>query len=115
MANRSRLLRRLLVAGAAAVGITGAALAFGGSPAAGPEPSFGDPVSRVVPLLQLEDENGRPTSLSDYRGRVVVLSPFLTLCHEVCPLTTAAFHEMQRQLAREGLGRRVVFAEVTVD
>jgi protein SCO1 len=65
--------------------------------------------------LRLEDERGRAVSLPAYRGRVVVLAPFLTLCHEVCPLTTGAFEEMKAAVDRAGLGGRVVFVEVSVD
>jgi protein SCO1/2 len=61
------------------------------------------------------DERGQPTSLSAYRGRVVVLASFLTLCQETCPLTTGAFLSMHRAVAAAGLGNRVVFIEATVD
>jgi protein SCO1/2 len=43
------------------------------------------------------------------------LTPFLTLCHEVCPLTTGAFQTIQRDLDRAGLADKVVLAEVSVD
>jgi protein SCO1 len=96
-----------------ATGTVGAALALAGGNTR--PPLVGDAVDRPVPPLRLEGESGRSTPLAAYRGRVVVLAPFLTLCHEVCPLTTAAFQTMQSDLARAGLGRRVVFAEVSVD
>jgi cytochrome oxidase Cu insertion factor (SCO1/SenC/PrrC family) len=75
----------------------------------------GELVARQVPLLPLRNEHGRRTSLAALRGKVVVLTPFLTLCHEVCPLTTGAFEAMQRAVDQAGLGDRVVFAEVSVD
>ena len=78
-------------------------------------PLIGDAVDRALPTLQLENESGRATSLAADRGRIVVFAPFLTLCHEVCPLTTAAFQAMQRDLTQTGLAGRVVFAEVSVD
>jgi protein SCO1/2 len=113
--NRSR--RRwtpvpALVAAVAAAAV-GAAFALAGGQT--PPRLFGDAVNRTVPSLPLQSESGRTTSLAAYRGRIVVLAPFLTLCHEVCPLTTAAFQRMQRELAQAGLARRVVFAEVSVD
>jgi protein SCO1 len=70
---------------------------------------------RVPPHLALIDSRGRSTSLSDYRGKVVVLAPFMTLCSEVCPITTGAFIELQRRLAQAGLASRVVFVEASVD
>jgi protein SCO1/2 len=105
----------LVLAATAAVGAAaaaGVALALtGGSP----PPLSGVAVDRPVPALQLESEAGRTTSLAAYRGRIVVLAPFLTLCHEVCPLTTGAFQKLQSEAARAGVGRSVVFAEVSVD
>ena len=65
-----------------------------------------------VPLL---DEQGHRTSLAAFRGRYVVLAPSLTLCHEVCPLTTGALMQLQSELRAQGLGGRVVVAEATVD
>jgi protein SCO1/2 len=82
---------------------------------ASPPPLSGDALDRALPPLPLVTARGRTTSLAAYSGRIIVLSPFLTLCHEVCPLTTAAFQTMQRDLARAGLDRRVVFVEVSVD
>lgn len=114
--NRSRRWWLALAAAALAVAAAtvGAAFALAGS--APPKPTlYGDIVERVVPPLPLESESGRTTSLAAFRGRIVVLAPFLSLCHEVCPLTTAAFQTMRRDLARAGLARRVVFAEVSVD
>jgi protein SCO1/2 len=111
---RNRLLYRwLAVSAATVVAASGVALAFDGRSTAAPP--FGDTVDRSVPPLPLRDAGGRTTSLAAYRGRVVVLSPFLTLCREVCPLTTAAFQSMQRELSRRGLAGRVAFVEVTVD
>jgi protein SCO1/2 len=71
-----------------------------------------DRVLRAVPLL---DEHGRTITLADFRGKVLVLSPTLTLCHEVCPLTAGAFTVMRQAVRRAGLGDRVVFAEISVD
>jgi protein SCO1/2 len=112
--SKRRFLPALLLAGALLIGAgVGAALAFDRTP---PRPAqAGDLVDRPVPPLPLLDAAGRPTSLGSFDGRVVVLTPFLTLCHEVCPLTTGAFETMQRAVDAAGLGRRVVFAEVSVD
>lgn len=97
----------------AVVSATVAALAFSGGHA---RPALaGVSVDRAVPRLTLENEDGRATSLAAYRGRVVVLSPFLTLCSEVCPLTTGALQAMQRAVDSAGLGGNVVFVEVSVD
>jgi len=70
---------------------------------------------RPVPPFRLIDDRGRPVTLSAWRGKWVVLAPSLTLCHEVCPMTTGALISLTRSLERAGLARRVVVAEVTVD
>lgn len=75
----------------------------------------GVPLDRALPRLRLVDERGRATSLGALRGRYVVLAPSLTLCHEVCPLTTGALMQLRAQLAAAGVGDRVVVAEATVD
>ena len=75
----------------------------------------GTELNRPVPSLPLLDAHGKRVTLSAYRGKVVVLSPVLTLCHEVCPLTTGAFLGMQLAVRRAGLAHRVVFVEISVD
>jgi protein SCO1/2 len=74
----------------------------------------GYPVDRRIPSLPMLNGRGRPTSLAAFRGKVVVLSPFLTLCGEICPITTGAFIELQHTLP-PAIARRVVFVEATVD
>ncbi|MGH7904044.1 MAG: SCO family protein [Candidatus Dormibacteraceae bacterium] len=71
--------------------------------------------NRVPPPIPLVDESGRATSLADFRGRVVVLAPSLTLCGEVCPMTTGALIQIQHAVDAAGLGTKVAVAEVTVD
>ena len=70
---------------------------------------------RRVPSVTLADEHGRPISLSAWRGKWIVLAPSMTLCHEVCPMTTAALMELQSRLGPAGLSRQVVVVEATVD
>ena len=78
-------------------------------------PVTGVQLDQPVPPVQLLDASGRPASLASFHGRYVVLAPFLTLCHEVCPITTGAYLEMQQVVAKAGLADRVAFVEVTVD
>jgi cytochrome c biogenesis protein CcmG/thiol:disulfide interchange protein DsbE len=70
---------------------------------------------RPVPAMQLLDSSGKPFSSTQWRGRWVVLAPSLTLCHEVCPMTTAALNQIRQTLAQQGLAKQVTVAEVTVD
>jgi protein SCO1/2 len=71
--------------------------------------------ARALPRFELIDEHGRAMSLASFRGRWLVLAPAMTLCHEVCPLTTAVLDELSGELRREGLAGRVAVAEITVD
>ncbi len=70
---------------------------------------------RHVPSLRLIDDHGRPVALSAWRGKWVVLAPSLTLCHEVCPVTTGALISLTTELRHAGFAGRVVVAEATVD
>jgi protein SCO1/2 len=73
------------------------------------------PQPRKVPQVELIDEQGKPFSLSQWRGKWVVLAPSLTLCHEVCPMTTGALTQLTNEVKRAGLASQVVIAEATVD
>jgi protein SCO1/2 len=84
------------------------------SPSA-PSPSFGIVQDRPVPDVPLVDQAGRPTSLAAFRGKVVVLANFLSLCQDECPMVTGAFISMQRDVQAAGLGNSVAFLEVSVD
>jgi cytochrome oxidase Cu insertion factor (SCO1/SenC/PrrC family)/thiol-disulfide isomerase/thioredoxin len=70
---------------------------------------------RAAPNIALIGADGKPTSLRAYRGRWVVLAPSMTLCQEVCPMTTGVLNELHQDLRTAGLAGRVVIAEATVD
>jgi protein SCO1 len=121
-ARQAAGLAALLAAVLAAVLAAGAIVAgCGASPAVPGPPSayLGTVVDRPLPAgiadLPLTTDAGRPTSLGAWRGQVVVLADFLTLCQETCPLTTGNLLVMDRAVIAAGLGERVRFAELTVD
>jgi protein SCO1/2 len=68
-----------------------------------------------LPAVSLVNEQGKPFSLSQWRGKWVIIVPSMTLCSEVCPMTTAVLTQFTNQIARDGLSNHVVAAEVTVD
>ncbi len=70
---------------------------------------------RRLPPMPLVDQQGKPFSLQQWRGKWVVLAPSMTLCHEVCPMTTGALMQLQDEVQRAGLSKQVVVAEATVD
>jgi cytochrome oxidase Cu insertion factor (SCO1/SenC/PrrC family) len=91
----------------------------GASVPAPPPASVGNildqPVPKAVQALPLEDQEGKPVTLDAYRGRSVLLVPFLTSCQEECPITTASLLMIQRALKADGLAKKVTIVEVTVD
>jgi len=101
--------------------LAGAVLLGGcGTGKPGPPPaSTGSAVDWQVPAAiasaPLTDDTGRTTSLAAYRGKIVVLTDFLTLCQDVCPLTSANFAQMNKAVAAAHLAGQVQFIELTVD
>lgn len=70
---------------------------------------------RPVPAVALADEQGQPVSTRDWRGMWVVLAPSMTLCGEVCPMTTGALMQLQGRLRQVGLAKQVAVVEATID
>lgn len=79
------------------------------------------PVFRLTPLdppreslnFALSGQFGKRVSLTDFGGKIVVLTFLYTHCPDICPLITQKLHEIHRLL--RGSADRVVFLAVTVD
>jgi len=67
------------------------------------------------PVLEfhLKDTDGKPRSLEDYRGKVVIMFFGYTHCPEVCPTTLADLAHVMRMLGEEAKNIQVLF--VTLD
>jgi cytochrome oxidase Cu insertion factor (SCO1/SenC/PrrC family) len=90
--------------------------ACGGSGDPAPPPaSQGIVQERPMPDVPLISSSGVATSLAAYRGKYVVMAPFLSLCQDECPLITGAFIALQHDVDAAGLGKKVIFMEITVD
>ena len=63
--------------------------------------------------FQLTGHDGKPRTLADFRGKVVVLFFGFTHCPDICPATLAQFAQAAKQLGADG--DRVQFLFVTVD
>ena len=63
--------------------------------------------------LSLADHTGKPRSLEDFKGKVVIVFFGYTHCPDVCPTTLAALREAKQQLGADGDKLQVLF--VTVD
>ena len=92
-----------------------------GSPKPVPPPSanFGAVVSFAVPAsiagLRLTKPDGSTTTLAAYRGKPVMIADSLTLCTDICPMTSANVAALGRALAADGYGDKVALLEITVD
>ncbi len=64
--------------------------------------------------FRLTDQNGALTMLSDFRGKVVVLTFMDSVCTDTCPLTAAQFRQAYRQLDQSETSQ-VVFIGVNVN
>ena len=62
--------------------------------------------------LALEDAAGRPRTLADWRGKIVVVSFGFTHCPDVCPTTLADLGKAMRQLGNDAAGVQVLFVSV---
>jgi protein SCO1/2 len=67
----------------------------------------------ALPAIPLIDQNGRPFTFADFRGKTVVLSFIYTRCRDtrMCPLISAHFHQLQQRLN----GNEYHLVEVTLD
>src|SRR5262249_45271998 len=65
------------------------------------------------PDFRLADADGKPRSLADYRGKVVVLTFGYTHCPDVCPTTLSDFANAMKRLGPDS--QRVQLLFVTLD
>ena len=66
--------------------------------------------------FRLSDQFGRPTSLRDHRGQVVVLTFMYTNCQDVCPIVTNQLRDVYMQLSQQADGADdVAVLAVSVD
>jgi protein SCO1 len=70
---------------------------------------------RVVPAIELEDQDGRVFTLAEYRGRPVALDFVYTQCATVCPLLSVAFQRVDREGRERGRGTSLPLVSVSFD
>lgn len=105
----------------AAVLLLGAFTAAGCASSGQPSPSsnlgtaMDQTVPRAVLTLPLTDASGHSTTLSAFRGKVIVLGASMTLCQEICPLLAANFVYLARQTSAAGHAPDVQFVQLTID
>jgi cytochrome oxidase Cu insertion factor (SCO1/SenC/PrrC family) len=84
-----------------------------------PPASLGTTENRLIPFTilnaPLTDQFGKKITLGMFRDRVVMLVPFLTLCQEVCPMTTGNLIQLRALLSSDSISSQVVIIEISVD
>jgi protein SCO1/2 len=113
--RRRTLLSRGILAPLAVTGL-GALLSGCDRSGGGAKPSFkGTDLTGADygKTLALTDHTGRPRTLADFKGKLVVLFFGFTQCPDVCPTTLATMADVVKRLGPDGDRVQVLF--VTVD
>jgi protein SCO1/2 len=72
-------------------------------------------VIRTAPDFTLLNQDGKTTKLSDYQGKIVVVSFVFTTCSGACPATTHRLAKVRAALDERRPARPVVFLTITLD
>ncbi len=91
----------------------GTGSASGGS--AGLGTTIHHPVPAVLRHLPFTNQRGQRVDLASWPGRTVLLVPFLTLCQDICPLTTGNLFAVEQSLRADHTASKVQIVELTVD
>ena len=86
----------------------------------GPPPaSSGVVQNRVIPAsvsqIPLTDQHGQTLTLASLEGKTVMVVPFLTLCSDICPMTTGNLGQVEQAVHHAGAASKVAIVEVSVD
>ena len=109
---------RVLAPGAAALALALVAAACSSGPSE-PSASQGTTGSRTVPAsvasIPLTTQTGAVTDLAAFKGRTVMVVPFLSLCQDVCPFTTGNLLQVQHSIDAAKQNGDVAVIEYSVD
>jgi protein SCO1/2 len=90
-----------------------------GATAAPPAPTAGTFLDEAIPAtvanVPLIDQTGRHFTLASLRGKTVVLADFLTLCQEICPLTSVNLRDVAKAIPQTSPATGIQVVEATVD
>lgn len=81
----------------------------------GDKEKFFEPVDKEAPGFTLRTADGRPLSLDDLRGKVVVLHFIYASCPDVCPLHAEKIAEIQQMVNQTPMKDVVEFVTITTD
>lgn len=68
---------------------------------------------RAAPGFKLQGSNGNAVSLSDYKGKVVIVEFGFTSCPSICPVTMAKLSQVWKELGPQADNVQALF--ITVD
>src|ERR1700722_7465244 len=89
-------------------------LMLGFPPAQAPSPRLA--VIRAAPAFTLTNQDGKKVKLSDFKGKVVLVSFIFTTCNGSCPATTHRLAKVQEWLSKDVNFRpEVEFVSITLD
>jgi protein SCO1/2 len=74
-------------------------------------PALEDP-PKPAPPIRLKDSLGHTVSLSQYRGKAVLLTFIYTHCPDVCPLIVSSLHNALAQLGPDAAKAQVIAVSV---
>lgn len=69
----------------------------------------------AIEVENLVNEEGKPTKLSDFKGKVVILYFGFTNCQHVCPTVSASLKRISDALVEKGLKDKFQIVFITVD
>ena len=73
------------------------------------------PIPTELLTIPLTDSNGKNFTLASLKGKTVVMTNFLTLCNEICPMTSINMREIGDAISRAKRTGSMMSLEVTVD
>src|ERR1700685_1723522 len=73
------------------------------------------PIPKELLSIPLTDANGKTFTLASLKGKTVVLTDFLTLCQEVCPMISVNMRDIGDAISKAKLGGSLESLELTVD
>lgn len=73
------------------------------------------PIPKELLVIPLTNANGKSFTLGSLKGQTVVLTDFLTLCNEICPMTSVNMREIGDAIAKFKLQGSIKSLELTVD
>jgi protein SCO1/2 len=81
----------------------------------GSKEKYFQPIDKPAPTSSLQDADGRKISLSDFKGKVVVLHFVYASCGDVCPLHADRIAEIQDMVNVSPSKEQVQFITITTD